>query len=186
MAREADKSKGIAAAKVPKYVFKYLKDKPNVYESKKAAIEDNKGTEVEIPVQNGTITTNTTDLTDDWLFILTSQKTVDNFDAEDVAETLGYDFPDDYEHVVTLSENIFDDHWGDSIGADVVKTGDGPRTYDFDDYEYVGQSFSDLQKEILLDAVDETHEHFDFLFGDSPTGSRLEEALEIAEELGMT
>lgn len=185
VAGEADKSKGIAAVKVPKYVFKYLKDKPNVYGNKQAAIEDNKGTTIDVVVNGSQKTVNTTDLTDDWLFILTSQKAVDTFDAEDVAETLGYD-PDDYKRITMLSENIFSEHWGDKIGAEVVKTGGGPRVYNFDDYNYVGENFSDLQRSILLDSVDETHKHYEFLFGDAPTGQRLEEALEIAEELGMT
>ena len=191
VAREADRNKGIAATAVPKYVFKHLKDKPNVYGNKQAAIDDNMGTELEIDFGkaqalggNGTVTIDSTDLTDEWLFLLVGSNTMTTFDTEDVAETLGYDV-NDYKYVVMTDQNVFAGHWGGNVGADIVKTSGGTTPRSLDDYEYDSRSFVELQREIALDSVDESHEHFDFLFGHSPTGSELTEALEVAEKLGM-
>ena len=192
VAREAHRNKGIAATKVPKYVFKHLKDKPNVYGNKQAAIEDNKGTTLEIDFSDenaiggsGDVEIDSTDLTDEWLFLLVGNNTMTSFDTDKVAERLGYDVTD-YKYVVMTDQNVFADHWGDNIGADVVKTSGGVVPPSFDDYENVLKGFDTLQREIALDGVDESHEHFDFLFGHYPSGTELEEALEVAEKLGMT
>jgi len=186
VACSSKRQKDIAATRVPEYVYDYLVDQDNVYESKDELYKDQEGAEVDL--SDGT-TDCVTNLPETDFLIICGSDVQDLFEdkPERLAEQLGYD-PGEYDRFTFVNRRSFKNSWDPSTDATVVKTSCAANTYDFSDYDYHETEYIDMLIEEKLGDVDESSEEYDVLFDQGygqPSTSDLETMTEIAARAGI-
>jgi hypothetical protein len=184
VASNSKRKKDVGAARAPKYVYQYLIDKPNVYESMDELRDDHAGTEVTL---SDDTEMDIRDLPESDCLIMSDGRIRDLFDGRqgDLVELLGYD-SSEFERYTWSNPKDFHGSWGAETDATVIYVGNpSGATGDFNDYSKYYDSYNDLLMEDKLGDVDKDSEEYEALFGyarGKPTGDRLETLIEIAAD----
>lgn len=187
VARSADLSKDIAATRVPKYVYQYLVNQPNVYESMDELRKAEGG--VDITLSDDTEMA-LSDLPESDCLLTSESKVKSRFEGreDDLVELLGHD-SDKFERYTWTEPSAFDGAWNRETDATVIYLKNTRGSFkDFDDYDFADMGHDDLLMADKLGDVDESSDEykalFDYRYGE-PSGSTLETLIDIAAEYGL-
>jgi hypothetical protein len=182
VASSADRSKNIGATRVPSYVYDYLLDADNIYESMDELRDDQAGVTMEL--SDGT-TEELSDLPETDCLLNSPSRVKDEFEGreDDLVELLGYD-SDDFERYTWTNPADYTGSWNAKTDATVIYTKNAGSFRDFDDYDVHYENYGDLIMADKLPNVDESSEEYEALFGSrygEPNPSTMAVLAEIAE-----
>jgi len=183
VALSADQRKDIAATRVPKYVYQYLVNQPNVYESMDELRKAKGG--VDITLSDDT-EMELSDLPESDCLLTSESKVKSSFEGreDDLVELLGYD-ADTFERYTWTEPSAFDGAWDRETDATVIYLKNTRGSFkDFDDYDSHSESYDDLLIADKLGDVDESSDEYKATFGyryGEPSGPKLETLVNVFE-----